>query len=151
MRIYPFGFLIFEIIVDYAFLALEIYHVLLAVWTSRSLLRAFKSLLKTVDSLKDKPIESFVQVILNFIWFVAVLNIISIITGKEIATFLTAMGALSAVILLIFKDTILGFVASIQLSTNDLIRIGDWITMEAIWSRWRCSRNQFEFSKNSKF
>ena len=99
-------------------------------WTVRSLLRAFKSFLKTVDSLKDKPIESFVQVILIFIWFVAVLNIFSIITGKEIATFLTAMGALSAVILLIFKDTILGFVASIQLSTNDLIRIGDWITME---------------------
>ena len=128
--IIPFWFFDFEILTDYAFLALEIYIVLLAVWTVRSLLRAFKSFLKTVDSLKDKPIESFVQVILIFIWFVAVLNIFSIITGKEIATFLTAMGALSAVILLIFKDTILGFVASIQLSTNDLIRIGDWITME---------------------
>ena len=128
--IIPFWFFDFEILIKYAFLALEIYIVLLAVWTVRSLLRAFKSFLKTVDSLKDKPIESFVQVILIFIWFVAVLNIFSIITGKEIATFLTAMGALSAVILLIFKDTILGFVASIQLSTNDLIRIGDWITME---------------------
>ncbi len=46
------------------------------------------------------------------------------------STFLTAMGALSAVIMLIFKDTILGFVASIQLSSNDLIRIGDWVTMK---------------------
>jgi miniconductance mechanosensitive channel len=60
----------------------------------------------------------------------AILNIFSIVTGKEITTFLAAMGALSAVILLIFKDTILGFVASIQLSSNDLIRIGDWITMK---------------------
>ena len=128
--IIPFWFYDFEILIDYAFLALEIYIVLLAVWIVRSLLRAFKSFLKTVDSLKDKPIESFVQVILIFIWFVAILNIFSIVTGKEITTFLTAMGALSAVILLIFKDTILGFVASIQLSTNDLIRIGDWITME---------------------
>tara|TARA_B100001094_G_scaffold96737_1_gene92779 strand:+ start:3040 stop:4296 length:1257 start_codon:yes stop_codon:yes gene_type:complete len=128
--IIPLWFYDFEILIDYAFLALEIYIVLLAVWILRSLLRAFKSFLKTVDSLKDKPIESFVQVILIFIWFVAILNIFSIITGKEITTFLTAMGALSAVILLIFKDTILGFVASIQLSTNDLIRIGDWITME---------------------
>jgi miniconductance mechanosensitive channel len=128
--IIPLWFYDFEILIDYAFLALEIYIVLLAVWIVRSLLRAFKSFLKTVDSLKDKPIESFVQVILIFIWFVAILNIFSIITGKEITTFLTAMGALSAVILLIFKDTILGFVASIQLSTNDLIRIGDWITME---------------------
>ena len=128
--ILPFWFYDFEILIDYAFLVLEIYIVLLAVWIVRSLLRAFKSFLKTVDSLKDKPIESFVQVILIFIWFVAILNIFSIITGKEITTFLTAMGALSAVILLIFKDTILGFVASIQLSTNDLIRIGDWITMK---------------------
>jgi miniconductance mechanosensitive channel len=52
------------------------------------------------------------------------------LTGKEVSTFLTAMGALSAVILLIFKDTILGLVASIQLTSNDLIRIGDWITMK---------------------
>jgi len=128
--IIPFWFFDFEIIIDYAFLVLEIYTVLLAVWVIRSFLRAIKSFLKTVDSFKDKPIESFVQVVLIFIWFVAILNIFSIITGKEITTFLTAMGALSAVILLIFKDTILGFVASIQLSTNDLIRIGDWITMK---------------------
>ena len=126
----PFWFFDFQVIIGYAFLALEIYVVLLVVWIVRSFLRAFKSFLKTVDSLKDKPIESFIQVILILIWFVAILNIFSIITGKEITTFLTAMGALSAVILLIFKDTILGFVASIQLSTNDLIRIGDWITMK---------------------
>jgi miniconductance mechanosensitive channel len=128
--IIPFLFFDFETLSVYAFLALEIYLVLLVVWIIRSFLRSFKSFLKTVDSLKDKPIESFVQVILIFVWFVAILNIFSIITGKEITTFLTAMGALSAVILLIFKDTILGFVASIQLSTNDLIRIGDWISME---------------------
>ena len=64
------------------------------------------------------------------VWFTAIIFIFSILTGKEVSTFLTAMGALSAVILLIFKDTILGFVASIQLSSNDLIRIGDWITMK---------------------
>tara|TARA_B000000475_G_scaffold253914_1_gene232537 strand:- start:188 stop:1270 length:1083 start_codon:yes stop_codon:yes gene_type:complete len=128
--IIPFLFFDFETLSVYAFLALEIYLVLLVVWIIRSFLRSFKSFLKTVDSLKDKPIESFVQVILIFVWFVAILNIFSIITGKEITTFLAAMGALSAVILLIFKDTILGFVASIQLSTNDLIRIGDWISME---------------------
>ncbi|GIR81651.1 MAG: hypothetical protein CM15mP83_3770 [Flavobacteriaceae bacterium] len=54
----------------------------------------------------------------------------SILTGKEVGYFLTAMGALSAVLLLIFKDTILGFVASIQIAANDLVRIGDWVTME---------------------
>ena len=126
----PFWFYDFESVIDYVFLGLEIYIVLILVWIIRSFLRSVKLFLKTVDSLKDKPIESFIQVVLIFVWFVAILNIFSIITGKEITTFLTAMGALSAVILLIFKDTILGFVASIQLSTNDLIRIGDWITMK---------------------
>jgi miniconductance mechanosensitive channel len=126
----PFWFYDFEPVIDYVFLGLEIYIILILVWIIRSFLRSVKLFLKTVDSLKDKPIESFIQVVLIFVWFVAILNIFSIITGKEITTFLTAMGALSAVILLIFKDTILGFVASIQLSTNDLIRIGDWITMK---------------------
>ena len=126
----PFWFFGFEILIDYAFLTLQIYLVLLIVWIVRSILRSVKLFLKTLDSLKDKPIESFIQVILIFVWFLAILNIFSIVTGKEITTFLAAMGALSAVILLIFKDTILGFVASIQLSSNDLIRIGDWITMK---------------------
>ena len=109
---------------------IEVYSVLLIIWIIRSFLRSVKDYLKTVDTLKDKPVESFIQVCLILVWFMGILIIFSLITGKEITTFLTAMGALSAVILLIFKDTILGFVASIQLSTNDLIKIGDWITME---------------------
>ena len=128
--IIPFWLYSYEFLVGYALQILEIYLVLLIVWIIRSVLRALKVYLKTVDSFKDKPIESFIQVFLILIWFLAILNIFSIITGKEITTFLAAMGALSAVILLIFKDTILGFVASIQLSSNDLIRIGDWITMK---------------------
>ncbi len=128
--IIPFWLYSYEFLVGYALQILEIYLVLLIVWIIRSVLRALKVYLKTVESFKDKPIESFIQVVLILIWFLAILNIFSIITGKEITTFLAAMGALSAVILLIFKDTILGFVASIQLSSNDLIRIGDWITMK---------------------
>jgi miniconductance mechanosensitive channel len=56
---------------------------------------------------------------------------LSILSGKELVYFFTGLGAISAVILLVFKDTILGFVASIQISANDLVRIGDWITMES--------------------
>jgi miniconductance mechanosensitive channel len=56
--------------------------------------------------------------------------VFSIITGKPLIKFLTALGAFSAVLLLIFKDTILGFVASIQVTVNDTVRLGDWITME---------------------
>ena len=68
------------------------------------------------------------------IWAIGIIVVFSIITGKEIAVFLTAMGALSAVLLLVFKDTILGFVASIQIAANDLVRIGDWVTMEKYYA-----------------
>ena len=138
-RLVPFVFLYWIIplwleeyadFLSYSKLVLELYFIFLIVWIIRSFFNASKKFLKTLDSFKDKPIDSFVQVAMILVWFTAIIFIFSILTGKEVSTFLTAMGALSAVILLIFKDTILGFVASIQLSSNDLIRIGDWITMK---------------------
>jgi miniconductance mechanosensitive channel len=95
----------------------------------RAVLNAIKQLLKRVNSLKDKPLDSYFQVILLIIWFLGGIAILSVITGKSIGAYLTTLGALSAVILLIFKDTLLGFVASIQISVNDTVRIGDWISM----------------------
>lgn len=109
---------------------LNAYGVLITVWILRSLLHAIRSYLRTLESFKDKPIDSYIQVFMIVIWVVGIVVLFSIITGREIGYFLTAMGALSAVLLLIFKDTILGFVASIQIAANDLVRIGDWVTME---------------------
>ncbi|MGY8930147.1 MAG: mechanosensitive ion channel family protein [Flavobacteriales bacterium] len=128
--ILPYWLEDFQALLVYAVLVLEIYFIILLVWIIRNFLSASKDFFKTVDSLKGKPIESFVQVAMILVWFTAIIVIFSILTGTDVGTFLTAMGALSAVLLLIFKDTILGFVASIQLSSNDLIRIGDWVTME---------------------
>ena len=110
--------------------SLHVYGVIVSVWILRSVLQTLRSFLLTLDSFKDKPIDSYIQVFMLLIWAIGVIVIFSIITGREIAYFLTAMGALSAVLLLIFKDTILGFVASIQIAANDLVRIGDWVTME---------------------
>lgn len=109
---------------------LNAYGVLITVWILRSLLHAIRSYLISLESFKDKPIDSYIQVFMIVIWVVGIVVLFSIITGREIGYFLTAMGALSAVLLLIFKDTILGFVASIQIAANDLVRIGDWVTME---------------------
>ena len=120
----------FQTVLVYALLGLKIYFIFLLVSIIRNFLNASKEFFRTFDSLKGKPIESFIQVAMLLVWFTAVVLIFSIITGTQVSTFLTAMGALSAVIMLIFKDTILGFVASIQLSSNDLIRIGDWVTMK---------------------
>jgi miniconductance mechanosensitive channel len=109
---------------------LNIYGVIVTIWIFRSILQTIRAFLLTLDSFKDKPIDSYIQVFMLLIWAIGIVVIFSILTGKEVGYFLTAMGALSAVLLLVFKDTILGFVASIQIAANDLVRIGDWVTME---------------------
>ena len=110
--------------------SLNVYGVIVTIWIFRSILQTLRSFLLTLDSFKDKPIDSYIQIFMLLIWAIGIIVVFSIITGKEIAYFLGAMGALSAVLLLVFKDTILGFVASIQIAANDLVRIGDWVTME---------------------
>ena len=109
---------------------LEIFGIVLFLWIIRSLLHTAKDFLKTIPSLKDKPIDSYIQVFMIFAWAIVSFYIFSIVSGMELWKFLTALGTASAVIILIFKDTILGFVASIQVSINDMVRIGDWITFE---------------------
>lgn len=104
--------------------------IIMFIWMIRTILHSFKDYLRSLKNFKDKPIESYIQVFMIITWMIGIVLISSIVTNKSIADFLTAIGALSAVLLLIFKDSILGFVASIQVSVNDTVRIGDWITME---------------------
>ncbi len=128
--IVPMLFSEFHTAEKYLKIFFDIMTILLVIWILRSILRTFKDFLKSLNSFKDKPIDSYVQVFMIFVWFIGAIFMFSTITGKSIWTFLTALGAMSAVILLIFKDTIMGFVASIQVAVNDTVRIGDWITME---------------------
>lgn len=106
---------------------LNVYAVVLVVKIIRSFLRSTQKYLRTKEKFRDKPLESYTQVMMLFFWGIATIFIVYQLTGKDIMSFAT-LGAASAVILLIFKDTILGFVASIQVSVNDIVRIGDWIT-----------------------
>ena len=112
-------------------LILEILGAIIYIVLVRRLLNSIKDFLKTLKNFRDKPIDSYIQVIMIFVWFIGVMILFSILSGKDIGTFLATLGALSAVILLIFKDTILGFVASIQVTINDTVRIGDWISMKS--------------------
>ncbi|MGB5419034.1 mechanosensitive ion channel family protein [Algibacter sp.] len=109
---------------------LQVFAIILTLWIVRSLLNTLKDYFKTLPGLKDKPIDSYIQVFMIFAWIVGFLSAIAIITGIEFIKFVTGMGAISAVVILVFKDTIMGFVASIQVSINDMVRIGDWITFE---------------------
>lgn len=95
----------------------------------RSLFRSVRDHLRTKESFQDKPMDSYLQVIDIFLFFIGGIIVFTTLTGQSPWAFLTAMGAASAVLMLVFKDTIMGFVASIQVSTNDMVRVGDWIEM----------------------
>lgn len=77
----------------------------------------------------NKPIKVFFQVIAVLSYFVGALVILSIFVGEKFTTLFAGLGASMAILLLVFKDTILGFVAGWQLSANDMLRKGDWITV----------------------
>ena len=100
------------------------------VWAIRSIFKSIKIFFKSIERLRDKPIDSYIQVLMIFVWLTGVFGILAIVTGISFWEFMAGIGTVSAVIILVFKDTILGFVASIQVSVNDMVRIGDWITFE---------------------
>lgn len=107
----------------------DIYLVLVVIWVVMAVIKAGGDLLKEKPGFRGKPIDSYLQVIRILAYLFGTVVLFSNLTGKSPIAFFTAMGAISAVLLLMFKDTIMGFVASIQVTTNDIVRIGDWITM----------------------
>lgn len=107
-----------------------IYIVLLVLWIIRTIFNAFRDYLKQKPAYSDKPIDSYIQVIMIILWMIGITVMISELFEIKPNTLFTTIGAVSAIIILIFRDTILGFVASVQVSLNDMVRIGDWITFD---------------------
>jgi len=107
-----------------------IYIIILVLWIIRTIFNALRDYLKLKPRYSDKPIDSFIQVIMIMLWVIGITLIISKLFDINQKELLTILGAVSAVIILIFRDTILGFVSSVQVSINDMVRIGDWITMD---------------------
>lgn len=110
--------------------AVGVYIVLLILWIIRTIFNSLRDYLKLMPRYSDKPIDSFIQVIMIVLWMFGIALIISKLFDIDQKELLTILGAVSAVIILIFRDTILGFVASVQVAINDMVRIGDWITMD---------------------
>lgn len=107
-----------------------IYIIILFLWIIRTVFNALRDYLKQKPEYSDKPIDSFIQIIMIILWMVGVTMIISKFFDINQNELLTILGAISAIAILIFRDTILGFVASVQVAINDMVRIGDWITMD---------------------
>jgi miniconductance mechanosensitive channel len=107
-----------------------VYIVLLVLWIIRTIFNAVRDYLKQDPKFSDKPIDSYIQVIMIVLWIFGIIIIVSEIFDIDTKNLLAILGTISAVIILIFRDTILGFVASVQVSLNDMVRIGDWITFD---------------------
>lgn len=109
--------------------AADVYLIFYIIWLIMSVINAASDTIRLKPSLRDKPLDSYVQVIKIVFYIIGFIILFSILTGQDTTTVIAGLGAGSAILMLIFKDSILGFVASLQVSANDMVRIGDWITM----------------------
>ncbi|WP_205967464.1 mechanosensitive ion channel family protein [Aquisalinus luteolus] len=107
-----------------------IYMVVIGVLFLDGLLNAGLEIYRTFPMSRQMPIRSFVQVGKLLIYLGGFISVLSLLLGESPVTFLAGLGALAAVFMFVFKDPILGFVAGIQLSSNRMVAIGDWITMK---------------------
>ena len=109
--------------------AIRIYIIILSLMIINPLISGLHNIYQTLPVSKDRSIKGYIQVVKIIIYFIAILLIIAVLFNKEVTKLLTGLGAVAAILILVFKDTLLGFVASIQLSANNMIKVGDWITM----------------------
>ena len=119
----------FPSLIPFVHLAVKVSLVLVIASVLIKALKALEEVSTRVPYFKDKPIMSYVQIANLMIYVVAAILIIATILDRDPLALLGALGALTAVLMLVFKDTILGLVASIQLSSHDMVRVGDWVSM----------------------
>jgi len=106
-----------------------IYMVIAGTVVLSSFIEAWHKIYNTLEISQHRHIKGYVQLVKIFVYLLAVLVIVSVVFKKDILTLLAGLGAMAAVLILVFKDTLLGLVGSIQLSANDMLKIGDWITI----------------------
>ena len=108
-----------------------------AAYIAFAVVRAFAAFLDAVNDIyresyaeaKSRPIKGYLQVVRLVAWLAAAVVIVSVLAGRSPVLFLSGLGALAAVLMLVFRDTILSLVASIQIASNDMVRIGDWLSV----------------------
>ncbi len=111
--------------------ATYVYMVISGILVIDALISSLHQIYNTLSVSRNRSIKGYVQVVKIFIFILGAGIVFSIILEKDLTTFFAGLGAMAAVILLIFKDTILGLVAGVQLSANDMVRLGDWIQMDS--------------------
>jgi miniconductance mechanosensitive channel len=129
-NVVPYLFEDFKTALFYALIFAKIYIVLAVMFAINAFLNALVSIMEASKKYADKPIRSYKQVAKIVFYIVGFVLILSIILGESPLYVFGGFGAVTAVLILVFRDPILGFVASVQMSAIDLVRVGDWITVE---------------------
>ena len=122
-EVFPVGFQ------DYIQRFSTIYMIVTGLSVFSAFLNAIVDIYRTFEASKQKPIKGYVQVAKIVVFVFIAIYATGILLNKSVLPILGGLGAMTAVIIIVFKDSILGLVASIQLSGNDMVRIGDWIAM----------------------
>ena len=104
----------------------------------------------TLPNAKNRSIKGYIQVVKIIVYFIGSLVILSVLLDKDLMLLLGGLGAMTAVLLLVFKDTIMGLVGGIQLAANDIVRIGDWIEMPSRLADGTSTGHIPECCENSK-
>src|SRR5690606_10500861 len=113
----------------YLFRIVDVYLIIVGTAVLITFIKIGEVSLSKLPAFEDKPISSYFQLIRIILYIIAFILILSVLLDKSPVYFLSAFGAMTAILLLVFKDTILGLVASVQLSANDMVRVGDWVEM----------------------
>lgn len=101
--------------------------VLLVTLAISAAINAFNTAYQTFEVSRQRPLKGYLQIVKLLVYAFGAVIIVAILTGQSVGYFVTGLGAMTAVLLLVFKDTILSLVASVQLTQNDMVRVGDWI------------------------
>lgn len=124
---------------------LSIYMIVVIVMAINAFLKGLNDIYRTLPASQGRSITGYTQIVQIIMYLIAIISVISIITNTPGKTLITGLGAAAAILMLVFRDTILGFVAGIQLSANDMLRIGDWITM----TKYGADGNVMEITLNT--
>lgn len=125
----PVIFKMFPGVIPYVQNIAKIYIIIVFARSLGSLINSVHDMYNHLGYSQNRPIKGYVQMAHIIVYFVAFLILVAIVFNVSLLAVFGSLGAIAAVLLLIFKDTILGITASIQLSANDMVKIGDWIEM----------------------
>lgn len=107
----------------------NIYMIFVGMLIFDAFLTGIHNLYLTLPISSERPIKGYIQTVKIIIYFLGIIFILSAMVGKSPTALIAGLGAVAAILILVFKDTILGFVSSIQLSANNMVKPGDWISM----------------------